>query len=80
MTQHPRTQYIVVLREKQWGVSRQGKLYGPYSDRTDALRSAIEVAHKSSLNERPSEVLTEEADGTRLVQWTFGKDPYPPLM
>jgi hypothetical protein len=73
-----KTQYLVVRHEGRWCVSRHGKLFGPYDTQAAAIRSAIDAAQASSLNDRHSQVLTRDANGTVRVEWTYGADPYPP--
>lgn len=72
-----KTQFFVIPHQGRWRVSRRGKMYGPFPTQEVAIRSAIDVAHASGLNERPSQVLIREADGTYRVAWTFGIDCRP---
>ena len=78
MTRQARTQYVVVAHEGRWHVRRHGKLFGPFPSQAIATCKAVDVAQASSLNDRPSQVLTEEAGGACRVEWTFGDHPYPP--
>ena len=72
-----RTRYVVVHHEGCWRVSRHGRMYGPYPTQEVAIRSAIDVAYASGLNDRPSQVLIREPDGTDRIAWTFGIDSHP---
>ncbi|WP_371129887.1 DUF2188 domain-containing protein [Phenylobacterium sp.] len=69
-----RTQYVVVNYQNQWHVSLNGERYGPYATQKDAIRSAVDAAHKAT----NSQVLVQGADSKFRTEWTYGSDPYPP--
>ena len=75
----PRIQYFVESQDGAWLVRRDGKRYGPYADRTAAVRQAVDAAHTSGRNDRAAQVLVQGQDGTYQPEWTFGEDDYPPV-
>ena len=52
-----------------WTVRHAGSEYPGYSSQDAALRSAMDVARKLSLNGRETSVVLEGADGTSSVVW-----------
>jgi hypothetical protein len=42
-----RAQYFVVSHEGQWKIKFQGQHYGPYNTQRDAIRAAVDAAHKA---------------------------------
>ena len=52
-----------------WTVRHAGNEYPGYSTQDAALRSAIDVARKLSLNGHETSVVLEGADGTSVVVW-----------
>lgn len=70
-----RTQYVVVLQQGQWKIALEGKHYGPYDSQRDAIRVAIDTAHK---NAGDSQVLVQGENNQFRTEWTYGHDPYPP--
>jgi hypothetical protein len=73
-----RVEYVVVLDGGQPKINHNGKLYGPYSTRAEAIRAAIDTAFKAGEQGFNSHVLVQGQDNLR-VEWTYGRDPYPPL-
>lgn len=78
MTRAPGIQYFVETQNGEWTVRRDGKRYGPYRDRSVALRQAVDAAHTSGRNDRPAQVLVQGEDGTFMAEWTYGDHSYPP--
>lgn len=73
-----RVQYFVVLSQGQWMVSHNQKHYGPHATQRDAIRSAVDAAHKSGQNGHDAQVLIQGQDHQFRTEWTYGHDPYPP--
>lgn len=71
-----RVQYIVVLHQGQWKIRFGAKHYGSYATQKSAIRAAVDAAHKSSDD---AQVLVQDADNQVRTEWTYGRDPYPPL-
>jgi hypothetical protein len=69
------TLYIVFRDRGQWNVKSNGVHYGPYATRRDAIRAAVDSAHEAGRNGLGGQVLLEDQCS---VEWTYGKDPYPP--
>lgn len=67
-----------VARQPPWKALRPLSVASRRDPQRDR-RGAIDGAQLSSLNNRHSQVTTQEADGTQRVERTFGDDPYPPL-
>ena len=70
-----RAQYYVTLHEGQWKIKYDGKHYGPYKTQKDAIKAAVDAAHKAKGD---SQVFVQGADNKFRVEWTYGHDPYPP--
>ena len=73
-----RTQYFVVLHEGAWKIKLNGQHYGPYSTQGEAIRVAVETAHKAGVKGINSQVLVQGTDHKFRTEWTYGNDPYPP--
>jgi hypothetical protein len=74
----PRLQYFVVNHENKWKISFEGKHYGPYATQKDAIKVAIDTAHKAGANGHDAQVLVQGMDSKFRTEWTYGNDPYPP--
>src|SRR5215204_322024 len=70
-----RVRYFVVLHDKQWKISFADKHYGPYRTQRDAIRVAVDAAHKA---EGDAQVLVQGQNNQFRTEWTYGNDPYPP--
>jgi Uncharacterized protein conserved in bacteria (DUF2188) len=70
-----RIQYVVSLYEGAWFVTFQGKRYGPYDSRADAIETAVRAAHQVP----NSQVVVQGDHGPFRTEWTCGNDPrrYP---
>ena len=68
-------QYFIVRDQGQWNISLNGVHYGPYATQRDAIRAAVDVAHLAGLKGLNGQVLLQDQ---LSVEWTYGKDPYPP--
>src|ERR1044072_1428756 len=42
-----RARYFVVLHEGQWKISHEGQHHGPYAAQEEAIRVAVDAAHKA---------------------------------
>ena len=73
-----RAQYFVVLHQGQWKVSFNQQHYGPYRTQAEAMRAAVDAAHKSGLQGHDAQVLVQGQDHRFRTEWTYGHDPYPP--
>ena len=45
-----RNQYFVVKHEGEWKITHGGKHHGPYNTQKEAIRAAVDAAHKSQGN------------------------------
>lgn len=70
-----RTQYVVVNQAGQWKISLNGTHYGPYGTQREAIRVAVDAAHKNGAD---SQVLVQGENSQFRTEWTYGHDPYPP--
>ena len=61
----------IVFRDQGQCTSVNGVHYGPYATQRDAVRAAVDAAHKAG----NGQVLLQDQF---RVEWTYGKDPYPP--
>ena len=73
-----RTQYVVTRKNGQWWIRLEGKDHGPYGSQADAIRVAVDTAHKNGTQGRDSQVLVQGEDNQFRTEWTYGHDPYPP--
>lgn len=73
-----RTQYVVVNNNGQWMIALNGKHYGPYSTQKEAIKYAVDAAHKHGAKGHDSQVLIQGTDSKFRTEWTYGHDPYPP--
>jgi hypothetical protein len=70
-----RTQYVVVNDAGQWKIAFAGKHYGPYHSQANAIRAAVDAAHRARGD---AQVLVQGQNGQFRTEWTYGHDPYPP--
>lgn len=73
-----RAQYVVVLQDNEWKISFNGQHYGPYNSQRDAIRIAVDTAHKAGGQGFDAQVLVQGTDHKFRTEWTYGNDPYPP--
>jgi hypothetical protein len=73
-----RAQYFVVLHHGEWKISFEGKHYGPYRTQADAVRAAVDTAHKAGNDGHDAQVLVQGQNNQFRTEWTYGHDPYPP--
>lgn len=73
-----RAQYFVVKHEGQWKIKLEDKHHGPYPTQRDAIRHAVDAAHKAGQNGHDAQVLIQGEDYKFRTEWTYGNDPYPP--
>ena len=73
-----RTQYVVVSSNGEWMIALNDKHYGPYSTQKEAIRYAVDAAHKHGAKGNDSQVLIQGTDSKFRTEWTYGHDPYPP--
>jgi hypothetical protein len=67
--------YIVFRDHGQWMVKSKRVHYGPYPTQRDAIRAAVDAAHEAGLKGLNGQVLLQDQFS---VEWTHGKDQYPP--
>jgi hypothetical protein len=76
--QMARAQYFVVLHENQWKIKYEGQHYGPYASQREAIRFAVDAAHKHGGQGHDAQVLVQGQNNQFRAEWTYGNDPYPP--
>lgn len=72
-----RAQYVVVHHENQWKIKHLDQYY-TYSTQREAIRAAVDAAHKTGEKGMDAQVLVQGADNKFRTEWTYGNDPYPP--
>jgi hypothetical protein len=73
-----RAHYFVVLHQGEWKINLDGKHYGPYTTQRDAIRAAVDAAHKAGQQGHDAQVLVQGENNQFRTEWTYGNDPYPP--
>lgn len=74
-----RHEYYVVFHENEWKVKYNGKHYGPYRTQRIAYEDAVEAAQKAGRKGEQAQVFIQRRDNNQFrIEWTYGKDPYPP--
>jgi hypothetical protein len=69
------TPYVVFREQGQWAIKSNGTHYGPYATQRDAVRAAVDAAHKAGRMGLDGQVLLQDQF---RIEWTYGKDAYPP--
>jgi hypothetical protein len=73
-----RAQYFVVIHDGEWKISFEGQHYGPYSTQRDAIRSAVDAAHRAGEKGYDAQVMVQGVNNQFRAEWTYGNDPFPP--
>jgi hypothetical protein len=61
-----------------WFIKFDGEEYGPYKTEREAMRLAIDAAHRLGENGEQAQVRSMDESGNARATWTHGQDPYPP--
>jgi len=72
-----RAQYFVLSAGHKWKIRHDGKDY-PYSTQKEAMKIAVDTAHKAGREGHDAQVLIQGQNGQWRAEWTYGHDPYPP--
>src|ERR1700722_12840233 len=75
-----RAEYWVRPDGDAWIIAHDGDAYGPYKSRRDAMFFAVDAAHKLGEQGRDATVRLIDAAGQPVAAWTYGTDPYPPVL
>ena len=78
LTQKQRAHYYVVLFQDRWHITLDGTRHGPYSTQRAAIDAAVGCAHQSHKAGYDAQVLVQGTDNKFRVEWTYGRDPFPP--
>ena len=73
-----RLRYFVVIQQGQWMISCDGTHHGPYRTQADAIRAAVDTAHRNGNAGHDAQVLVQGMNNQFRTEWTYGHDPYPP--
>lgn len=73
-----RNEYYVVNHQSEWKISYNGKHYGSYTTQKNAIKAAVDAAHKAGEKGSDAQVLVQGTDSKFRTEWTYGNDPYPP--
>ncbi|WP_371261259.1 DUF2188 domain-containing protein [Bradyrhizobium sp. th.b2] len=71
-------QYFVTRHEGQWRVALNCEYSGAYATEEEAIRAAVDAAHKEGKAGRDAQVLVQGHDHRFRNEWTYGQDLYPP--
>ena len=74
-----REKYYVVRHQGEWKIKHRLEHRHPYATQREAIDAAIEAAHEACSRGELSQVLVQGEDLLFRTEWTYGKDPYPPL-
>ncbi|HEY7299414.1 MAG TPA: DUF2188 domain-containing protein [Xanthobacteraceae bacterium] len=77
---HPHTRYLVVRHGNAWLIKFEGEEFGPYESEREALLFAIDAAHRLGEQKEPTQVLLIDESGEAKPVWSYGHDPYPPVL
>ena len=69
--------YLVVKRNGKWKITIGSAQMGPYPNRLHATDAAIDMADRDGRNGHDAQVLVRREDRPLLIEWTYGRDPYP---
>jgi hypothetical protein len=69
--------YLVVKKCDGWKVVSGSTQFGPFADRLRAIEAAIELADRTGRDGRDSQVLVRGEDRRNMIEWTYGRDPFP---
>jgi len=71
-------QYFVFIHSRQWKIGMSGQHYGPYATKEVAIRTAVNAAHCTGQCGNHAQVLVQDANNQFHIEWTYGRDAYPP--
>lgn len=74
-----RTIYYVVKHQGEWKVKMNDVHYGPYATQAAAITAAKSAAHANARKSVDSQVLVQGENNQFRTEWTYGKDPFPPI-
>src|SRR5437667_11652143 len=69
-------QFVICKRGGKWSV-KAADLERRFTNQREAVKAAIELAHESGRNGKPSMVLLQKTKSQFEEVWTYGRDPYP---
>lgn len=75
-----RAQYFVVNDEGQWTIAYGEKRTDPYTSRAEAIRAAVNAAHRCGEKGQVAEVLVQNEDDSFRTEWVYGRGPYVPQL
>jgi hypothetical protein len=77
VTDMAEVRYLVIKRNGEWKVTLGRAKMGLYPDRLHAIDAAIDMADRDGRDGRDSQVLVRGEGRQLLIEWTYGRDPYP---
>jgi hypothetical protein len=77
VTDMAEVRYLVIKRNGEWKITLGRAKMGRYPDRLRAIDAAIDMADQDGRDGRDSQVLVRGEDRQLLIEWTYGRDPYP---
>lgn len=72
-----RIRYLVVERDGKWKINLGKLTMGSFPNRLSAISAAIDMADRDGRNGGDSQVLVRREAQELLIEWTYGRDPYP---
>jgi len=72
--------YLIVRHGEVWLIKFEGEEYGPYATEREAMLFAVDAAHKLGEQGEQSQVLKVDENGELRAVWTYGNEPYPPVL
>lgn len=70
--------WFVLRHQGRWKVRRNELFHGPYDLQAEAMRAAVDEAHKAGRKGTGAQVFLQVQDEQFRLEWTYGLDPYPP--
>lgn len=72
----PSLLYVVIESREKWWVDLEGKAYGPYASKEQAIEEGRSLARFAAHSGKHSELLAQNDGGRYIVLWDSAKEPH----
>jgi hypothetical protein len=69
--------YLIVEKDGKWKINLGSLKMGSFTNRLGAISAAIDMADRDGRNGGDAQVLVRREEQELLIEWTYGRDPYP---